>query len=102
MGGAVRNAYWLAALAVALAAIFGLAMDARRIRGELTTAQEAAKTAQAALKRVERATALREVKRAATDSAAASAAARLETALAAERPWAEQPVPKEVQDALAP
>jgi hypothetical protein len=94
------TAYRLAAVAL-LIAIFGtLGWDYARQREKMAVAQEQVKTAQVALKRLQATTALRERSRATTARAAASATASLNTALAAEPAWAEQPVPKEVQDAI--
>lgn len=102
MGDSMRVAYRLAALAVVLGLVGALGYDYHRVRGELTTAREAAKTARQAEQKVRTVIVYREKLRAAAAAESASAAASVASALAANPDWAKQPVPQEVQDALAP
>lgn len=72
------------------------------VKSERDQAQEAVKTAQAAAKKVAAVSVFRERQRDATGASAASAGASLAAAVASAPDWANTPVPKEVQDALAP
>ena len=90
-----------ARVAMLLAAVGFLGWDYHRARTELAQAQEAVKTAQAALKRLQATSALRGNLRAATARETASRAAALEAAAASAPEWRDTPVPQEVQDALA-
>lgn len=98
----MRIAYRIAAVAVVLGLLAALGYDYSRLRGELETAREAAKTAQAAEKKVRTVVVYRERVRAARAAETASVAASAAVALDANRAWADEPVPQEVQDALAP
>jgi hypothetical protein len=101
MGVTMPITYRVAAIAL-LVLIFGtLGWDYSRQRAALAEARKEAQTAQADLKRLQATSALRERKRVATTAAAASATVSLNTALVAAPEWADTPVPKEIQDALA-
>lgn len=91
--------HWIASLAVTAALLLGAGLY--QTTKELGATREQLKTAQAAAQRTEKASVFRERKRAATGSAAASAAHSLDRAIEAQQPWADQPVPQEIQDALA-
>jgi Flp pilus assembly protein TadB len=86
---------------VAGTAFYWLAGERSRLRAEIEVLQTQKKTAQDALKKAEATSAYLRRKNAATARAAASATRSLERSLAAQPVWADQPVPKEVQDALA-
>ncbi len=101
--------YRLAAVAVAIvlaiagaAAIWHLNNQLVLARAETAQAQESLKTAQALRKKDAATSVLRERLRAADAASAASAGRRLEAAVEAAPAWADQPVPQEVRDALAP
>lgn len=98
----MRIAYRIAAVAVVLALVGALGYDYSRLRGELKTAREATKTAQVAEKRVRTVVVYRERVRITRAAETASVAASAAVALDQNRAWADEPVPKEVQDALAP
>lgn len=98
----MRIAYRIAALAVVLALLGALGYDYSRLRGELKTAREATKTAQEGEQKVRTVVVYRERLRVTTAAETASMAASAAVALAANRAWADEPVPQEVQDALAP
>lgn len=106
MGGTMHPTHWLiAVLVIAFGLTLAVAKHSRSelavAQGKLTATEKALQTAQDARKRDARASAAREKARAATAQSAASAAHSLDKALAAQPEWAEQPVPKEVRDALA-
>lgn len=69
---------------------------------QIDTLQERLDGAEKRAKAVAKASVARERLRASTAAQAASQAASTQAALTANREWADQPVPKEVQDALAP
>lgn len=69
---------------------------------EAQQSAEALKTAQAALERQRALSAKLSKEKAATAREGASLRLQLDRALSAHKEWADQPVPKEVQDALAP
>ena len=93
-------AYRLAALALTLAALVLGGWYIGHLRAELHSAQEATRTAQAALKKTQATLAYREKLRAATARESASAQASLRAAAASNPTWANTQVPQEVQDAL--
>ena len=86
---------------VAGGAFYWLVDQRVRLRAEVAELQRNVQTAQVALKKAQATSAYLRQKNAATARAAASAGRSLERSLAAEPSWAEQAVPKEVQDALA-
>lgn len=89
----------LAALAVTVAVLLGIGLYETTKR--LGAVQVQLEAAQKAGKRNQATSVFRERKRAATAASAASAGHVLDKAVEANRPWADQPVPQEVQDALA-
>lgn len=93
-------AYRLGALILALSAFVGGCAYIVHLRSELAQAEQAAKTAQEALKRTQATLAYREKLRATTARLEASARASLAAAAASNPDWASAPVPQEVQDAL--
>lgn len=98
---------WIASVTVAVALAMGAALwfSVQRlgaVKAERDQAQEQLRSAQAAAKKVAAVSVLREKTRAATGARAASAGASLAAAVASAPDWANTPVPKEVQDALAP
>lgn len=95
---------WLAAALLVGSLALGLVWSIRanaEIRAERDQAQEALQTAQDALKRSRALSARLSREKAATRLAGASTRLRVEGALEEQRAWADTPVPKEVQDALA-
>lgn len=93
-------AYRLGALILVLGLLLGGSAYIVHLRSELAQAEQAAKTAQEALKRTQATLAYREKLRAATARRGASARASLAAAAASNPTWASAPVPQEVQDAL--
>ncbi len=93
-------AYRLAGLILALTCMVLCGVYIGHLRVELQAAQEATKMAQAALKKTQATLTLREKQRAASARESASARASLNAATASNQPWAQTPVPQEVQDAL--
>lgn len=89
----------LIALLLTLAAVLGFALH-RQI-GATAVAREEARTAQEGLEKLQATSARRERQRAATARQEAAARHRLDAALAKSPEWADQPVPQEIQDALA-
>lgn len=97
----------LGALVVAVAAALGLGAVAWKQRGDNATLRAAvhqqaarAEAAESARKQADAALVLLRQKNAATAREMALARASLDAALAAERAWAEQPVPEGVRNAL--
>lgn len=98
----MQTPYRLIGALVLSLALCGAVWDYLHLRTKLAQAQEQLKAAQATTKRLQATSVFRERKRAATAASAASAGHSVEQALAAQPDWANQPVPQEVQDALAP
>jgi len=94
--------YRLIALAVVLGLVGALGYDYNRLRGQLKTAQEAAKSARQSEQKVRTVIVYREKLRAATAAETTEKAASAAATLEKYQDWANTPVPKEVQDALAP
>lgn len=93
---------WAASLIAILLTLTGvLGFLLYRQIGATAVAQEAARTAQAGLQRLQATSVSREKKRAATARSEALAEQRLEAAIKEVPEWADQPVPQEIQDALA-
>lgn len=94
---------WLAAALLVGALSLGLVYSVRtngELRAERDQAQEALETAQAALKRSQALSTKLSKEKAATGLAGARTRLSVEKSLEQHREWAQQPVPKEVQDAL--
>lgn len=93
---------WAASLIALLLTVTGLLgfLLYRQI-GATAVAQEAARTAQAGLHKLQATSVSREKKRAATARSEALAEQRLDAAIKEVPEWADQPVPQEIQDALA-
>jgi hypothetical protein len=91
----------LGGLILAVALLAGTGWYIRSLHARVAVAEQAAKTAQDALKKRAATSARRERDRAASARAAASAALSLQNALTAQPEWRDQPVPEEVQRALA-
>lgn len=99
------NRITVAAALVAAASLLGcwhLKGQLDAARAEVAAAQKTLLEVQAARKKDAATSVLREKLRAARGPAEAAAGVRLETALDTAPTWENQPVPQEIQDALAP
>lgn len=90
---------YLAAL-ILIAGLLFVGWDYSRLRTKLHVAEEAAKTAQAALQKQKATQVFRDRVRVLHADLAASEVQRLDKALDLNKDWASQPVPQEVQDAI--
>ena len=97
----IRSTLIAAAIGAAFAGLLGGGAMYHWQHAKVKVAEEAARTAQDALRRQQATVVYRDRIRVVHDRAAASQQAALAAAVASAPEWANQPVPQEVQDALA-
>jgi hypothetical protein len=94
------NRLVMGALAILIALVAALGSLSYHQQGQLAVTADALKRAQSDAIRSDRASVQAAQEKAATAREMALLRQRLDAVLDANRPWADQPVPKEVQDAL--
>lgn len=101
MENTMRASLWAALVALILSATATAGWYVRDLRADLVVARADAEVAKESLKRLQATSTQRAKSRVRTDKSSAVTEKRVQAALDKAPEWRDQPVPQEVQDALA-